>query len=143
VLAGAPGWDTAPLLARIDSSPRREHIHRPGYVNRELARALLRHTACFVLASEAEGFGLPLAEAISCGAPSVASAIPSLHEAGGEACLFARVGDADAFAAQIARALRPQVAEELRQAARRQAPKLRWPPVVAAWRRLLESTANR
>ena len=50
-------------------------------------RALLRHAEVVVLAAEEEGFGLPLAEALACGAACVTSDEPALVElaAGGAA----------------------------------------------------------
>ena len=138
VIAGAPGWGTGPIMASIEASPVRRHIHLPGYVTREQARELLRHAEVFLLASEAEGFGLPLAEAISCGTPAVASDIPALREAGGDAALFTPPGNPAALAAAIGRALDPEVAGELRRRAAARAPSLRWEPVVDAWDELLE-----
>ena len=133
VIAGAPGWGVAPIMAAIESSPARRHIHLPGYVSREQARELLRHAEAFVLASEVEGFGLPLAEAISCSTPAVASDIPALREAAGDAALFTPPGDPAALAAAIGRALEPEVTAELRRRAAARAPSLRWEPVVEAW----------
>ena len=115
----------------------RDHIHLAGYVGRDEARDLLRHAEVFVLASEAEGFGLPLAEAISCGTPSVASDIPPLREAGGSAALFAPPGDPAALAVAIEHALQPEAARGLRRQAAERAPSLRWEPVIDAWHELL------
>ncbi len=138
VIAGGQGWQTGPILDRIHASALVDRIHLPGYVSREDARALLRHAEVFALASEVEGFGLPLAEAVSCGTPSVATAIPALREAGGDAALFCPPHDPPALAAALAEALEPETAERLRQRARERAPKLRWNPVVEAWAELLE-----
>jgi len=139
VIAGAPGWGTASIMAAIEASPARPNIHLPGYVDRAQALGLLRHAEVFVLASEVEGFGLPLAEAISCGTPSVASDIPALREAGGgDAALFTPPADPVALAAAIRRALDPVVAGELRRRATAHAAGLRWEPVVDAWDALLE-----
>lgn len=138
VLAGGLGWGTGPILGAIEASPTRPHIHLPGYVERRDARDLLRHAEVFVLASEAEGFGLPLAEAISCGTPAVASDIPPLREAGGDAALFVPAGDPDRLAAAIRLALQPDIAADLRRRALARAPQLRWEPVVDAWHGLLE-----
>ena len=138
VLAGKPGWQTEPILERIYSSPSADRIHLPGYVSREDARSLLRHAEVFTLASEAEGFGLPLAEAISCGTPSVATEVPALREAGGDAALFCPPNDPPALAAALAEALATETAARLRERARLRAPNLRWDPVVKAWADLLE-----
>jgi glycosyltransferase involved in cell wall biosynthesis len=141
VIAGRPGWHTEPILDRITSSRLTHRIHLPGYVGRKDARELLRHAAVFALASEAEGFGLPLAEAISCGTPAVASDIPALREAGGDAALFCPPHDPRALAEALGSALKPETAVELRERARLRAPKLRWDPVVAEWRRLMDRIA--
>ena len=144
VIAGKKGWHTGPILERIEASSFAERIHMPGYVGREDARELLRHAAVFVLASEAEGFGLPLAEAVSCGTPAVASDIPVLRETGGDAALYSPVNDPAALAAALAEALEPDVATRLRARAAVRAPGLRWEPVVDAWAGLLERVvANR
>lgn len=141
VLAGKPGWETGPLLRRIASSPFAEDIHRPGYVSRSDARDLLRHAAVFVLASEAEGYGLPLAEALSCGTPAVASDIPPLREVAGDAALLTPVGDAAALADAISAALEPNGARRLRCRALVRARSLRWEPAVSAWQRLLAQSS--
>jgi glycosyltransferase involved in cell wall biosynthesis len=138
VIAGGQGWQTGPILDRIQSSESADRIHLPGYVSREDARDLLRHAEVFALASEVEGFGLPLAEAISCGRPSVATGIPALREAGGDAAIFCPPNDPQALAAALAEALEPDTAAQLRERARERAPKLRWDPVVDAWADLLQ-----
>jgi glycosyltransferase involved in cell wall biosynthesis len=70
--------------------------------NRDLTRAELaevyRRAAVVLVPSEAEGFGLPVIEALACGTPLVASDIPALREAGGPAATFAPVGDVGAWA---------------------------------------------
>lgn len=142
VIAGGSGWQTQDVLDRVRSSSLTHRIHMPGYVSREDARELLRHAAVFALASEVEGFGLPLAEAISCGTPSVATDIPALREAGGDAALFCRPGDPQELAEGLAKALEPDTADELRERSRARAPKLRWEPVVEAWAELLEKTVG-
>ncbi len=138
VLAGGEGWDIAPLVDLINRSPNAARIHRPGYVTRDQARALMRHTQGFVLASEAEGFGLPLAEAIASGAPCIASDIPSLRESGADAALFTPVGDSEALAQAIARTLEPETAAVMRRASAARRSSLSWGPIIEQWRELIE-----
>lgn len=143
VIAGKAGWQTHSIFERIHDSPAAAWIHLPGYVDREDARELLRHAAVFALASEAEGFGLPLAEAISSGTPAVASDIPALREAGGDAALYVPPHDVSALATALASALEPGTGNRLRQLALLRAPALRWEPVVEAWSTLLQQVVDR
>lgn len=138
VLAGGLGWGAPPMMARIQGSPFRDRIHITGYVDRSSARDLMRHAEVFVIASEVEGFGLPLAEALSCRAPCVASDIPSLREAGGDAALFTPPNNPAALTRTLQQALRGETADQLRRLATRRAADLSWRPVVAAWNNLLE-----
>jgi glycosyltransferase involved in cell wall biosynthesis len=142
VLCGRWGWDTQALRLRIRSSRFGEHIHTPGYVEREHALSLLQHAEVFVVASETEGFGLPLGEAISCATPCVASDIPAFREVAGNACLFAAPHDSGALAQRIQQALAPIAAEELRHQATLRSPALRWEPIVDAWHALLTSVRS-
>lgn len=137
VIAGGRGWGTGPILDRIRSSTAADRIHLPGYVERSDARDLLRHAEVFVLASEAEGFGLPLAESISCGTPAVASDLPVLREAAGSAAVFCRVGDPLSFSDGLRAALDPDTAGELRRTALERASGMRWGPVVDRWAELV------
>ncbi len=137
VLAGGEGWHTGPLHRRIARSRWRSSIHLPGYVSQEDARSLMRHAAVFVLASEAEGFGLPLAEAIACGAPCVATDIPSLRETGGEAAMYTARGNAQELAETILHALEPDVTPLMRERSAERAEALGWKPVIRAWEGLL------
>ncbi|WP_341535039.1 glycosyltransferase family 4 protein [Acetobacter sacchari] len=67
--------------------------------------ALYRAASCFVFPSLYEGFGLPSVEAMACGCPVVASAIPALEEISGDAALYANPAVPDEFSAQVLRIL--------------------------------------
>lgn len=137
VLAGGRGWGGGWLEAALAAHGEPARVHVTGYVPRDDARELLRHAEAVVLASEEEGFGLPLGEALSCGAACVISDEPALLElAAGAAEVFSR-GDAAALAAALERALAPERGRALHAAARARAGSLRWDVPLARWRELL------
>jgi glycosyltransferase involved in cell wall biosynthesis len=80
VVAGQVGWKSDELLAQLARSPAREHIKRIGFVSDDDLRALYSSCRAFIYPSIYEGFGLPPLEAMACGAPVVASRVPSINE---------------------------------------------------------------
>ena len=68
------------------------------FVSSEVLAAIYRQSALLLLPSEAEGFGMPLTEALACGCPVLASDLPVLREVGGAVCEYCGVGDVDAWA---------------------------------------------
>ena len=71
-------------------------VHLP-FCDRVTLAAVYRRAALVLQPSDAEGFGLPVAEALACGSAVLASDIPVLREVGGEPTLYAPVGDIDAW----------------------------------------------
>ena len=96
-VVGAEGWGEQPLL----DGPR---IRRLGYVSDDELARLYRGAAVVAYPSRFEGFGIPVIEAMACGAPVVVSSHASLDEACGDAAVRADPEDAKAFAAGIERA---------------------------------------
>lgn len=75
-----------------------------GIERREIA-GLYRRAALVLQPSEREGFGIPVIEALACGAVVVASAIPSLEEVGDDAVVFCPVGDVPRWVETVSRLL--------------------------------------
>jgi glycosyltransferase involved in cell wall biosynthesis len=102
LVAGQAGWGGVDPLAQAAAAGLPEGSVRVlGRVpDTELAELLRRATAV-VVPSRAEGFGLPLLEAMAAGAPVVTSDDPALVEVGGGAAAVVPVGDAQALAAVL------------------------------------------
>ncbi len=103
VIAGRIPAGGASLLAARPAAAAR--IERRGYVS-DAERARLYETASMlVLPSFDEGFGVPVAEAMSVGVPVVISTAGSLPELAGDAALAVDPGDRDGLAAAMRRLL--------------------------------------
>ena len=114
VIAGPDGWgasEIAPLLAATPGAIRLPYLDRPAL------RALIGHARALAMPSLAEGFGLPVAEAMALGTPVLTSNQGALAETAGGAALAvnpedsARLGTAlrrlakdDALCAKLAEA---------------------------------------
>jgi glycosyltransferase involved in cell wall biosynthesis len=80
-------------------------VEKPTLDRHELAE-VYRRAALVLLPSDREGFGLPLVEAMACGTPVVASAIPALREVGGDAAVYCAPGDVPSWVDTVTRLLR-------------------------------------
>lgn len=68
------------LLKLIDSSELRSRIVFLGYVPQDELKVLMQSSAAVMYCSIAEGFGLPIIEAMAVGAPVITSATTSMRE---------------------------------------------------------------
>ncbi|MFL5348767.1 MAG: glycosyltransferase family 4 protein [Hyalangium sp.] len=85
-------------VARLGMS---DALLQPPKLDRATLAGLYRGARAVLVTSEAEGFGLPVIEALACGAPVVASALPVLREVGDTACLYCPAGDVEAWVATL------------------------------------------
>ncbi len=74
-----------------------EVLLQPPKLERATLAGLYRRALAVLVPSEAEGFGLPVIEALACGTPVVASDLPVLREVGGEACTWCPMGHVEAW----------------------------------------------
>jgi glycosyltransferase involved in cell wall biosynthesis len=90
VLAGAQGWDgDVEEVAR--TVPGTLRLLRPGYVPLESLAGFLGGAEVVAYPSLGEGFGLPVLEAMACGAPVLTTRRLSLPEVGGDAVAYCDV----------------------------------------------------
>ena len=85
VIAGKEGWLSAELTAYLRDSPIKDQVLFTGHLSDDDLRALYSSCRVFVYPSLYEGFGLPLLEAMMCGAPVITSNVPSIIETVGDA----------------------------------------------------------
>jgi alpha-1,3-rhamnosyl/mannosyltransferase len=142
----APGYPTV-----FESELRRRagpRIHLTGWLDDETLEGLYAAAACFVFPSLAEGFGLPVLDAMTRGVPVACSDRSSLPEIGGDAVLYFDPTDVAAISDAMLRLLTDtQLREQLRAAGRLQAAKFSWKATAEAtlesYRRALESPGAR
>jgi glycosyltransferase involved in cell wall biosynthesis len=112
-----------------------------GYVDDATLAALYRGCALLAFPSRYEGFGLPVLEAMSYGAPVVSSNAASLPEAGGDAAVYVPPDDAEALAAAMGRVLDdPAYAAELRRRGPARGAEFSWEATAARTLDVIEST---
>jgi glycosyltransferase involved in cell wall biosynthesis len=89
VFVGRRGWHTASLIERIEkhSELNRRLFWLEGIADSELDDVYRRSTA-IILASEGEGFGLPLVEAARHSKPIIARDLPVFREVAGEGAFY-------------------------------------------------------
>lgn len=106
-MAGLPGY-TLHLLSRITPQRRAElealmpagaHVVFHNGVTDDEYTELLKRATALVSLSKAEGYGLPLVEAMALGTPVIASDTPIFREVGADAATYADPDSPAAFAA--------------------------------------------
>ena len=103
VLAGRATQAAQPWLDRISRPPLANRVRHIGYVQPENRRALYEGARLLVQPSFAEGFGIPVLEAMTLGIPVVASNRGALPEVLGDAGLLVDPDDASGMASAIER----------------------------------------
>jgi glycosyltransferase involved in cell wall biosynthesis len=98
VLAGQPGWDHQ-IERALDAAPHRLRVIRSGYLPFQHLAGFLGGATIVAYPSLGEGFGLPVLEAMACGACVITTRRLSLPEVGGDAVAYCGVGAGDIGAA--------------------------------------------
>jgi glycosyltransferase involved in cell wall biosynthesis len=147
VLAGAKGWIFDEMWARIVARGHDQDVLLTGFVDTEDIPLLYGNCSAFALVSFLEGFGIPVIEAMACGAPVVAANACSLIEVAGPAGLLVDPHDGESIAAGLERTTQPGPERgELIRAGLEWAATFTWEKTAAqhvrAYRLALESTAS-
>jgi glycosyltransferase involved in cell wall biosynthesis len=102
VIAGEKGWMSNDLMAHLNASGIRDRVLFTGHLTDDDLRALYSACRIFAYPSLYEGFGLPLLEAMSCGAPVVTSNLPAIVETVGDVARLVPPTDIDELAGALA-----------------------------------------
>ncbi|MEF3275301.1 MAG: glycosyltransferase family 4 protein [Chloroflexus sp.] len=102
-IVGQRGWLSEPIERRASELGLAQRVHFTGYAPDADLPALLAGALAFVFPSLYEGFGIPVVEAMACGAPVITSTTSSLPEVAGDAALLVDPRDTHAIAAAIMR----------------------------------------
>jgi glycosyltransferase involved in cell wall biosynthesis len=117
LVAGQPGWGGLDLAATArEQGLAPDRVRVLGRVGDADLAVLLSRATMLLAPSLAEGFGLPVLEAMAAGTPVVTSDAPALVEVGGGAPVVVPRGDAPALARAVA-ALATDPGERARRAA--------------------------
>jgi glycosyltransferase involved in cell wall biosynthesis len=144
VIVGGKGWLYDDFFRTVEELGLSDALTLPGYVPDDDLPAMYGAATLMVVPSLYEGFGLPVLEAMACGAPVACSRAASLPEIGGEAAVYFEPSDLDEMTAVIGGLLRdPDRLRAMREAGLEQAARFSWAraaeETAAVYARVLES----
>ena len=127
VAVGGGGWLFDAVQRQVESLQLSDDVIFAGHVADADLPALYSGADCFLMPSLYEGFGIPVLEAMACGAPVVCSKVSSLPEVAGEAARFIEPLTAEGLADAVRQVLsHPKMADKMLSDGMRQAGRYRW-----------------
>jgi glycosyltransferase involved in cell wall biosynthesis len=91
VILGAPGPETSHLEITVQRLSLQDHVLFLSNLPDSELTALYEQCALYISLADIEGFGLPVAEALQCGARVLVSDIAAHREVGGDRCAYVEV----------------------------------------------------
>lgn len=102
IIVGRRGWENEQVIDMLERCAALQgHVEELNGCSDQRMEALLRGARALLLPSFAEGYGMPVAEALSVGTPVICSDLPALREAGGAVPDFLDPLDGPAWSAHI------------------------------------------
>lgn len=101
--AGPPGWLASDVRETMIALKLHDAVRFLGYVDSEDLATLYAASTVVVYPSLFEGFGLPVAEALACGAAVITSNTSSLPEVGGDVAMLVDPFSVESIASAIAK----------------------------------------
>lgn len=141
VIPGSHGSD--PLAETVEALGLENDVLLPGWVDDDTLESLYSRADLYVCPSLAEGFGLPVVDALIRGCPVLANDIPALREVGGDFVFYANVSDHSAFAHAIQNRISSPAASQQVAAGRDHASQFTWDASVAGVAAVFEDVLAR
>jgi len=142
VLAGAKGWDEQ-IEGALNSVPDRLTVKLPGYLPLDDLPGFLAGAQVVAYPSLGEGFGLPVLEAMACGACVLTTKRLSLPEVGGDAVAYCEPDVESIADALVELCMDPARRQDLAQKAIHRAQAFTWEAAaqahLAAYRNAIQS----
>lgn len=118
-IVGRRGWDITDLARTLETHPMMGRIvHEHTGLSDPKVAGMLSEACALLFPSLAEGYGLPLAEALAAGCPVIASDLPALREVGGAVPDYLPPDDVAAWRTAISDFVHPQSMARAAQLAR-------------------------
>jgi len=103
LLVGNAGFGFDEVNYVIEEFNLAKQVMMPGWVSAEDLPYIVAAAAAFIMPSQAEGFGIPVLEAMACGVPTAVSDLPVFREVAQDASLYFNQNDKHDIAAAIDR----------------------------------------
>ncbi|MEM9060062.1 MAG: glycosyltransferase family 1 protein [Pseudomonadota bacterium] len=101
-ILGRRGWENRAVFDLLDSEPMMGRtVIEAGTPNDDTLAEHLASATALLFPSHAEGYGLPMAEALAAGVPVIASDLPALREVGGEAAEYLEPSDVETWKQRV------------------------------------------
>lgn len=101
VIVGKAAWGSPAIQACIEKHALADHVHLLGHIESTELPAIYSGAMAAVQPSIAEGFGMPVLEAMACGTPIVIANTSALPEVAGDAALQFNPDQAEELAHQL------------------------------------------
>jgi glycosyltransferase involved in cell wall biosynthesis len=102
VIVGSPGWGAGPVLDLLERCQTlRNHVILAHGLSSPALRGLIAHAKALLMPSFAEGFGLPIIEALAVGTPVIASDLPAHREIAGNLAIYRDPTDCPGWLADV------------------------------------------
>ncbi len=135
-------YDTARLLKNIDKSPVKKRIKVIGYADDADLATYYSQAQALLFASEYEGFGMPILEAMQSGCPVICFKNSSIPEVAGDAAIMVSTAD-DFIDGIVELAKSEKLHQELVRKGKKQAAGFTWENTAMLTLKALENSADK